>query len=158
VFVADTGNHRVSRFSADGTKEAQWGAKGGEPGQYFEPTGIAVDAEGRVYVADNGNGRLQITDRDGGFIRAFDVPGWRSEVFSEPYVTIDSDGVLWVTVPVERQIRAYDTEGKLLATIHGGKDEPFDRPMGIGIHPVTGNLVVTDLEHRLVQVPKPPVR
>jgi len=100
------------------------GSKGDAPAQYFEPTGIAVDDKGLVYVADNGNGRLQITDRNGAPVREFAVPGWRSQVFSEPYVTLAKDGTIWVTVPVEKEVRAYSPEGKLLRTMKGGPDQP----------------------------------
>jgi len=35
------------------------GARGAGPGQFLEPSGIAVDAQGNVYVADKGNHRIQ---------------------------------------------------------------------------------------------------
>ncbi|HVM97039.1 MAG TPA: DUF2298 domain-containing protein, partial [Candidatus Acidoferrales bacterium] len=99
IFVSDTGNNRIVRFSANGTKEAEWGGKGDQPGKFWEPSGIAVDAKGDVYVSDNGNGRLQIFSRDGQPVGNFKVPGWESKVFSEPHVTIDPRGMIWVTVP-----------------------------------------------------------
>ena len=38
----------------------QWDSEGGEPGQFSWPLGVAVDASGNVYVADNGNHRIQV--------------------------------------------------------------------------------------------------
>ena len=78
VFVADTGNGRVVRFDGFGHKEAEWGTAKG-PGKLADPQGLAVGNDGSVYVADNGNGRVAIFDRNGGFLRAFEVPGWRRE-------------------------------------------------------------------------------
>lgn len=48
---------------------AQWGEPGTAPGQFAAPEGVAVDSEGRVYVADTGNHRVQVFSADGEFIR-----------------------------------------------------------------------------------------
>jgi YYY domain-containing protein len=155
IFVSDTGNNRIVRFSPQGLKEIEWGAKGEEPGKFWEPSGIAVDAAGNVYVADNGNGRLQIFTRNGEFIAAFPVPGWESKVFSEPHVAIDHRGQIWVTVSGEKEVRSYDRSGKLLKTIKG-EGTPgvrFETPMGITFNAATHELVISDLEHRLVRIP-----
>ncbi len=47
-----------------------WGGKGDGPGQFNDPTGIAV-AGGEVFVADARNGRIQVFDLDGNFKRQF---------------------------------------------------------------------------------------
>ena len=38
----------------------QWGSGGTEPGQFIGPGGVAVDASGNVYVADEFNNRIQM--------------------------------------------------------------------------------------------------
>jgi YYY domain-containing protein len=154
VFVADTGNARIVRFSPQGRLEIQWGGKGAAPGQFFEPTGLTVDGD-KVYVCDNGNGRLQIFTRDGQFVNEFPVSGWESKVYSEPNVAVDPSGTIWVTVPGAKEIRAYDSKGKLLKTITG-KSIPgvsFDTPMGIAYSAAEKQLIVTDLENRVLRVP-----
>ncbi len=155
AYLADTGNHRIRRFKADGVEDLNWGGLGTEPGQFTEPVGVAVDDKGDVYVADNGNARVQIFDRDGKYLDAFEVDGWQQKVFSEPHLTVTPEGTIWLTVPVERVVRAYDRSGKLLKEIAGGNQPgaPFDRPMGIDYDPRTRELVVTDLENRLVRLP-----
>jgi len=155
VFIADTGNNRVVRFSAEGVKEAEWGGKGSDPGKFAEPVGIAVDASGKVYVCDNSNGRLQIFTREGQFVSQFPVPGWESKVYSEPYITLDPHGSIWVTVPAAKEIRNYDSSGKLLRTLKGDSlpGVSFDTPMGIAFSPLSKELVIADLEHRLVRIP-----
>jgi len=155
VYLADTGNHKIRRFNKDGTEEIAWGSLGKEPGQFTEPVGIAVDKSGMVYVVDNGNARLQIFDKDGALITTFPVEGWQQKVFSEPHVTVTPDGVIWVSVPTEQLIRAYDKTGKLLKEVKGGDDPglPFDRPMGLAYDARTDTLVIADLENRLVRLP-----
>ena len=154
VYVADTGNNRIVRFSPEGVREVEWGRKGNAPGELYEPGGVAVDASGRVFVCDNSNGRLQVFDRDGAFESAFDVPGWRREVFSEPYVALADDGTIWVTVPLAGQVRAYSPTGRLLRTI-GARDVPgveLKRPSGLAFRPTDGRLLVSDIEGQVAVV------
>ncbi|MFQ5970179.1 MAG: 6-bladed beta-propeller [Nitrososphaerales archaeon] len=54
VYVLDNGNNRVQKFDSDGNFIIEWGSKGSSARQFDNPSteGIAVDAQGRVYVAD----------------------------------------------------------------------------------------------------------
>lgn len=70
IYVADgvsttTGNARVAKFDKDGHFLKSWGFRGSEPGQFNSLHGIALDAQGNVYVADAGNKRIQVFDGDG---------------------------------------------------------------------------------------------
>jgi len=58
-------NARVHRFAADGGLKASWGEPGHGPGQFHLPHSIAIDAEGRLLVADRANRRIQIYTDDG---------------------------------------------------------------------------------------------
>ncbi|MBM3775651.1 MAG: hypothetical protein FJW37_10905, partial [Acidobacteria bacterium] len=56
IFVADGyGNSRVAKFSPEGKFLLDWGTKGRGTGEFDTPHGIALDGQGRVYVADRGN-------------------------------------------------------------------------------------------------------
>ena len=63
--VATAGNARVAKFDKDGHFIKSWGFRGSEPGQFNALHGIALDAQGNVYVADAGNKRIQVFDGDG---------------------------------------------------------------------------------------------
>ena len=156
VFVSDTGNGRVLRFDAFGHQEAAWGKEAGA-GKLADPHGLVAARDGKVYVADNGNGRVAVFDRDGGFVRAFDVPGWRRATFSEPYLALDAGGVLWASVPLAGEVRGYTTEGRLVTTLRG-KDLPegqrFEKPSGLALLPKK-RLFVADLEGRFAVIPLP---
>src|SRR6202795_1764309 len=69
-------NSRVAKVAKDGNWLKSWGEPGDQPGQFNTPHSIAVDAQGRVYVADRGNRRIQVFDGEGKFIRQImiDVP------------------------------------------------------------------------------------
>ena len=80
VWVVEGGRHRVQRIPQDGdkTKVTIYGgiAAGSTPGRFTEPLGVAVAADGTVWVADTRNDRLQRLDRAtntwsvlGGFVR-----------------------------------------------------------------------------------------
>lgn len=149
LYITDGyGNARVHVFSADGKLKFSFGEPGAGPGQFNLPHGIAIDREGRVYVADRENSRIQVFDARGRYLaqwtdtarpmqivfdrkeRAFvcDV-GWRAGLFP------------WQTPPAPPVRGAYlsvfDKEGRLLAR-WGGSENPcapgdFFAPHGICI-------------------------
>lgn len=59
VWVADTGNHRVQVFSAEGKLDAVLGSPGSGLGEFQSPSGLAWH-DGRMYVADTGNKRIHV--------------------------------------------------------------------------------------------------
>ena len=67
VYVSDTGNDRIQKFSPTGTFITAWGGSGTAEGQFSDPRGVDVDNIGRVYVADYGNNRIQRFDTNGSF-------------------------------------------------------------------------------------------
>ncbi len=65
LFVADTGNNRIQKiaFGKDPTVSGNWtviGGPGSGAGQFSTPVGVAVDASGKLYVADSVNDRIEI--------------------------------------------------------------------------------------------------
>jgi len=69
-------NSRIAKVDKDGNWLTSWGEPGSQPGQLNTPHSLAVDAEGRVYVADRGNRRIQVFDGEGKLLRqiVIDVP------------------------------------------------------------------------------------
>lgn len=62
---ADTANARVLKFSGDGRFLASWGSRGSGEGQLDQPHALAMDSQGRLFVADRGNNRIYIYSQDG---------------------------------------------------------------------------------------------
>ena len=68
IYVADGfGNARIAKFDKNGKFIKSWGSRGTANGQFDTAHGIAIDAQGNVYVADTGNKRIQIFDGDGNY-------------------------------------------------------------------------------------------
>lgn len=95
VFISEghggTAVARVSKFSADGKFIKSWGAFGSDPGEFNVPHDIAMDSQGRVFVADRMNYRIQIFDQDGKYIDSWKQFGQPSGIY------ISADDVLYVT-------------------------------------------------------------
>ena len=60
VFAADVGGSQVVVFSTTGELVTATGSYGKAAGQFHNPTGVAVDCDGYLYVCDYGNSRVQV--------------------------------------------------------------------------------------------------
>ncbi len=110
VYVTDTWNHRVQKFTPDGKPIKQWGALGQDNTPYalYGPRGIAVDAKGRVYVADTGNKRIVVYDADGNPITVIGSGGLAPGQFDEPVgVAVDSEGRVYVADTWNQRIQTF---------------------------------------------------
>lgn len=66
IFVSDGyGNARVAHFDKSGKFVKQWGRQGTGPGEFSIVHAIALDSQGRLYVADRNNVRVQVFDQSG---------------------------------------------------------------------------------------------
>lgn len=99
VYVADTWNHRIQKFTSQGEFVTMWGYFGQaeRPDAFWGPRDIAVDQAGRVYVTDTGNKRVVVFDADGNFITQFGSTGFELGQFDEPVgVAVDLNGNVYV--------------------------------------------------------------
>jgi sugar lactone lactonase YvrE len=69
------GDPRVLKFDKNGTFLKTWGGEGSAPGKFNVAHGIAVDAQGRLWIADRENQRIQIFDQDGTFLEQMKYAG-----------------------------------------------------------------------------------
>jgi DNA-binding beta-propeller fold protein YncE len=86
IYVADTWNHRIQKFTADGEFITMWGYFGQAeaPEALWGPRDVAVDSQGRVYVTDTGNKRIVVFDADGKPVTQFGSVGLELGQFDEP--------------------------------------------------------------------------
>ena len=62
IYVADSGNNRLMKYSSTGTFVAQIGSVGSGLGQLSNPRQFAFDSEGNMFVAEYNNNRVQKFD------------------------------------------------------------------------------------------------
>jgi len=118
VYVADTWNHRIQRFSGDGAFVGMWGVHGvnedasGADGLFWGPRDVAVGPEGRIYVADTGNKRIQVFEPDGTFVNQWGGKGLQDGMMDEPAgLAITDEGIVYVADTWNQRIQAFDSLG-----------------------------------------------
>jgi DNA-binding beta-propeller fold protein YncE len=178
--VADSGNHRIVWLDAEGgfiravgslcrIGEGEAGGcvdpDGTGPlalgdGQFNEPWGVAVDAEGQVFVSDTWNGRIQVFDAAGNFVRKWGFFNTTNGELGDPLaiygprgIAIDSAGYLVVADTGNKRILQYTPEGELVQQIGGGGIAlgRFEEPTAVGVDPRDGSIFVADAWNRRIQ-------
>lgn len=138
-----------------------WGEKGDGPGQFDDPTGVAV-AGREVFVADFYNHRVQQLKADGGFVRQWGTtakPGIRPGEFTYPTdVALAPDGTLFVADGYADRVHAFAPDGRFLRkwggpfamNIHGPFNGWFATVTGIATGP-DGGVFAADFYNDRVQ-------
>jgi len=121
-----------------------WGEKGSGPGQFSDPTGIAV-AGNEVFVADSRNGRIQVFDLDGRFKRAFGKPGKGRGDLGRPMNLTIHGGELYVPEYFNDRVQVFALDGtsKRMIGSSGSGPGQFNAPGGVAVA-ANGDLFVTD--------------
>lgn len=154
VYVADSENHRVQAFTADGVFLWVWGSYGSEPGQFDVPQGIAVGSDGSVYVADRNNSRIQKFTAHGDFVTAWGSPGSELGQFVEPRnLTVDVQGRVYVADSQNNRIQVFSAEGDFIRMWGTAGDGPgaFNYATGVAVGP-DGTVYVCDAENHRMQM------
>ena len=93
IFVADGHNpstdNRIVKYNSRGEYLLEWGRVGAEAGEFRAPHALAMDSQGRLFVADRANSRIQIFDQDGKHLSTWTQFGRPSDVF------IDDNDILY---------------------------------------------------------------
>jgi predicted membrane-bound mannosyltransferase/sugar lactone lactonase YvrE len=113
VYVADTWNYRIQKFTSDGKFVTMWGTSGqGEtPAAFWGPRGVAVDQKGNVYVTDTGNKRVVVFDGIGNFITEFGSSGMDPSQFDEPVgIAVDKNGAVYVADTWNKRIQVFSPD------------------------------------------------
>ncbi len=182
LYIADRGNHVIRRVGLDGNimtfaGTGQLGSSGdGGPARdasFNEPTGLAFDSIGNLYVADSQNNRIRkisssgiITTVVGTGAQDFSGDGGQAVLASLNFptaVAIDKDGNLYVADTDNNRIRKVTIDGMIRSiagiTVDGfsgddgqATEAELNYPMGIAVD-ATGNVYIADTgNHRVRKI------
>jgi streptogramin lyase len=99
VYVVDSGNFRIQKFTSSDSFITKWGSQGRADGQFGSSLGgIAVDSSGYVYVVDSGNYRIQKFTNNGSFVTKWGSYGTNDGQFNSPWgIAVDSSNYVYVS-------------------------------------------------------------
>ena len=152
LYIADFGNHRVRRVGLSSgriTTVAGTGTAGfsGDDGlataaQLANPTGVAVDAAGNLYIADNGNHRVRRVDPSGVITTVAGTgaqgfsgdrgPAIAAQLNSPVGVAVDTAGSLYIADRGNERVRRVDPSGVII-TVAGTGVQGFSGDRGPAI-------------------------
>jgi sugar lactone lactonase YvrE len=165
LYVADTGNHAIRRVSPDGrvTTLAGDGVAGdadgtGSHARFNGPVGVAIDAQGRVIVADTYNDRIRSITRDGvvgpiaggGGAGAEDGPADLARFDTPCGIAADAAGNIYVADSGNGAIRRVDTAAQVSTLTRDVEGLPL-RPIGIVVD-ARGTSYISDERGRIVEL------
>jgi DNA-binding beta-propeller fold protein YncE len=149
-YIADTGNSRIQKFTADGKFLQAFGTRGEGEGELREPQGIAVDTSGSVYVTDALNHKLIKFTSDGAFVKEWHGPD--TGFYGPRDLAFGPDGRLYIVDQGRTRVAIFDpaTESFSAWGKAGAGDGQFNDPCGIAVG--GGFVFVTDTGNGRIQV------
>jgi DNA-binding beta-propeller fold protein YncE len=159
VFVADTGNHRVVQFDADGRFVFDFGGHGWGQGELSGPTDVSAREGFRLFVVDAGNDRIQEFDigdssPEGTVFPFGEGRGLGGEELVRPSrMDVDREGRIYVSDDLCHCVWIFAPTGELVSRLGGLGSAPsrFRDPAGVAVGP-KGRVFVADAGNRRVQV------
>ena len=135
IYVTDSGNARIQKFTSDGQFLKTWGVSGIDNGEFKKPTGIAT-YENNVYVVDSEQARIQVFDSTGKFLQSWGKFGSEQGEFFYPQgISISNDGVVYVADTKNHRIQQFTTDGEFLSSfgIFGPGDGRLRTPVDVAL-------------------------
>jgi sugar lactone lactonase YvrE len=187
IYIADSMNYRIrmvtkstgiiTTVAGDGTREHKGdGGQATSAGLGF-PTGVAVDASGNIYIADESNDRIRMVTKSTGIITTvagngyFDDGGDGGQATSaglrNPHgVAVDASGNIYIADDLNHRVRMVMKSTGIITTVAGDGTAGFKgdegqatsaglyNPRGVAVD-ASGNIYIADsMNYRLRMVTK----
>lgn len=172
IYFTDRDNHAIRKIDTQGnistvTGSGKQGYKDGsfEEAEFNYPSGLAIDSNDEIYVADTNNHRIRKLNKDGtvttvsGTKKGYSSGNINFARFNSPtHLAIDTQGNIYVSDQGNHKIRKISQDG-LVRTIAGigqgyqdghGKYAQFDTPKGLAIK--SGLLYLADFANNRIRV------
>jgi sugar lactone lactonase YvrE len=166
IFVADKGNNVIRKITAAGVTTTFTGIT--KPGyvnatstlsQFNNPTGVVLDKQGNLYVADLGNSAIRKVAADGSVTSVVGNPTATPELLNQPQsIAIDAKGNLFIS---DQTGRIMEIAGNVLYSIAGntgtadyndgvGTGAYFNSPQGLATD-AQGSIYVADYNNNTIR-------
>ncbi|MDO3642355.1 NHL repeat-containing protein [Mucilaginibacter sp. L3T2-6] len=166
VYVADYGNNAIRKITPAGVVTTLAGFKSGgfvngtgTAAGFKNPNGVAVDASGNIYVADQGNSAIRKVTADGVVTTVAGGPS-QTQLLNFPVaLALDKDGNIYVADETGRIIICTTTNvlyvlagtaGVTGFTNGDGATATFYNPQGIAVD-ASGNIYVADQNNNAIR-------
>ena len=183
IYISDQGNHRIRKISAStgnistiaGTTTSGYSGDGGAAtsAKLYYPYGIAVDASGNIYIADQANNRIRKVTASTGIITTIagngtagfsgDGAAATSAQLNNPAaIAVDGSGNIFIADQYNQRIRKITASTGNISTIAGtgtysysgdggaATSATFQNPTGIELD-ASGNIYIADLFNHVIR-------
>lgn len=173
LYIADRDNNKIRKITPNGAvttlagNTAGYADGTGADAQFYGPTGITVDNQDNLYVADNNNNKIRKVTQNGVVSTVAgnnsgdtDGTGTNAQFNGPQEITADSQGNLYIADSGNHKIRKINSSGEvttIAGSIEGnadgtGIDAQFATPLGITLDS-QGNLYIADsYNHRIRKI------
>ena len=155
MFVVDSGNHRIQKFTLEGDFLSSVGTLGTGPLEFYFPKDVAYNfVNNKIYVVD-GNNHVQVLNSDLSLCGIFGKHGKGKGQFDNPWgIACDDNGHIYVADTYNHRVQVF-TENKEFVTMFGlrGKEEgKLIDPIGIAVNSSKGVVYVSERQNDRVSI------
>ena len=166
LFIVDTSNNRVEKFSPGGVFRGQFGRRGRDngainrvimKGRFYQPEGIAIGDNGLVYAIDAGNDRVMVHQQGGAFVERIGYHGSKRAEWVQPWGATTFGDTLYVVDQGNYRVQRWTLAGRYLGAwgVFGRRRGQFVTPYDVALSPGGDRVYVTDAIRRKVIVFSP---
>jgi len=156
IFVGDFNNHKIRKITTDNQVYTLAGSFGGfadgvgAEARFYLPSGVSLDTQGNLYVADRGNHRIRKVSSGGGVTTlagsdaGFGNGDGSVAQFSSPIgILVHVTGSIYVADSENNKIRRITPDG-LVSTWAGSAQGYEDGPGPVAMFNYPSSIVITD--------------
>ena len=138
----------------------QWGAKGSDPGQLSQPSGIATNSLGDVFLADPGSAFVTKFAYEGKPLLSFQEDGMNHPAA----IALDRAGAIYVADPVRDSVFVFLPNGDRFRELHLRSRPNAENQLSVAVgddglihilDPIAGKVFTYTIRQRLVQTWEP---
>jgi sugar lactone lactonase YvrE len=152
IYVADTANNRLEKFTLDGALLGVCDSvKGATPPRFNSPDGLALGPDGDLYVADVLNNRVVRLGSDWELVGEIGEDGTDGDLYHPHSVAVDGDGHIYVADTDHHLIKEFTPDGHFYDQWGGlgSAEGEFFSPRGVAVGP-DGLVYVADTGNKRV--------